>query len=646
MKKISLFLLVFAMLAQNALATAPTFSDVPQDAWYASYVESLTEEGIIDTDEFFRPADALNRAELVKMIITAIGGLEGHTPPPNPTFDDVLPGEWFTNYVEAAATLGIVMGYMDAQGNLIGIFGPADTVNRAAATKMLVEAFDLEMTDDGVKEYPDVSESDWFYEYVLIAGQHGVMSGYDNGRFGPADPVTRAQIAKMVVLSAQATGIMDKAEAPTEEEIVEEVAMEGEGDEPEEEEVTEEPSGPTAAANLAVIEEMNAPAGAGEVFVAKYAFRANYEGFRVETVTVVNDITGDKLGDEAESSTAIKNVILKFPNKIGGLVTETRSLGSDGKARFSNLTFFVERDEETFFEVYAELNKVSEVGEALSGEVFRLGLQDTNNDNNSFRAVGDISGIVMGYGGSRLPIISSQVKPFTVRKSVPSFTMNEASSILSNGENTLISYNVTADSAGSVSLARIVFELAVYDAGGANLNLSDFKFYRGSGYMANVNIYDATGAQDLTLGSGGSLAGGNSSVIVTFDQEENVSPGDSQDYSLRAAISGSDNNDSINTRISQSDEETALSGLTAVNQPNTGKIYVNGDATSGIFTGANDFAQTLGSERNIIWSDKSAESHLYPTVSGGVVTSDSGSADWTNGYQLDITALTDHLISK
>ena len=102
------------------------------------------------------------------------------------------------------------------------------------------------------------------------------------------------------------------------------------------------------------------------------------EGFRVETVTVVNDITGDLLGDELEGTTAIKNVILKYPDKDGQLVSESRSLGSDGKARFSNLAFFAPRDEEAFFEVYVELNSFSEVGEELSGEVFRLGLQDTN----------------------------------------------------------------------------------------------------------------------------------------------------------------------------------------------------------------------------------------------------------------------------
>ena len=38
----------------------------------------------------------------------------------------------------------------------------------------------------------------WAEEYVRIAGVTGVMSGYEDGRFGPADPVTNAQFATLV----------------------------------------------------------------------------------------------------------------------------------------------------------------------------------------------------------------------------------------------------------------------------------------------------------------------------------------------------------------------------------------------------------------------------------------------------------------
>ena len=645
MKKIVFSLLLLIFGSQIALAFTPNYTDVPSAAWYAPQVERLKDEGIVDAGEFFRPADSLNRAELIKMLITTIDGLKDYTPPPNPTFDDVRPGEWYTNYIEAAATLGITTGYADAEGNLTGLFGPGDPVTRAAATKMLVQAFDLKKNGADNTMYPDVSINDWFYDYVSVASSNKVVSGYDNGRFGPADLVTRAQIAKMLVFGAQVAGYIEDSEpVPAEEPAVTE-------DEPEEEfleeDVEEEAaSGPLATPNPLTIEEVNAPAGSEGFFVARYTFRARLEEFRIETVTIVNDILGDKLGDQAQATTAIKEVTIKYPDKDGLLATETQPLGSDGRVRFSNLSFYAYRGEETFFEIYASLNEISEIGEGLSGEVFRLGLQDTGNDSQSYRAVGDVSGSVVGFGASRLNISNSDIHPFTVRKTIPVFGVDPGSQNMTNGMNKLLSFDISASKQGSVALGRLVFEVNVFDASGGDLNLSDFKLYRGSNYLSDVHIYDATGAQDLTLGNGGILADGTAYVIVAFDSEETISAGSTNVYSLRASVFNADSNDSVNTRIAQDDEETALSGLTSINQPNTGKIYVNGDATAGIFTGPTDFMQSLGTAKNVIWSDKSAKSHLYPGISGGAVTSDSGSADWTNGYQLDLIALPEQLIEK
>lgn len=641
-KTISFALVLFVMLTHGAFASSALFSDVPQNSWYAEYVSRLVDEGIVDASENFRPADSLNRAELVKMVINVIDGLKDYSEPPTATFDDVPKGAWFYDYVEQAATLDIVMGYSDAEGNLIGLFGPADTVTRAAATKILVEAFDLSSTSSTPSVFKDVREGDWFKDYVEIASQNGIVTGYSNGNFGPADPVTRAQMAKMLVLGAEAGGLWTTP-APAVPATPEEVSP------PTEEPTTPESPAPQAVANPATVESDNAPAGATEFLVAKYDFKARLEGYRVETVTIVNDVTGDKLGgNEVESTLAVKNVILKFPDKDGKLVVESMPLGSDGTARFANLDFFAKRDDETFFEVYVDLNPFSEVGDSLSGEVFRVGLQNVSNTSNSFRAVGDISGSVISGAGNAgsLQIAGTQVAPFVVRKSAPHFSLTAGSTLLTNGDNTLISFKVSADSAGSVGLARMVFDVSVSDAVGANLSLTDFKLFRDSEYLRDVGIYDSTGAQDLTLSGNGSLTDGISFVIVTFDQEEIISKGDVETYSLKASVIGPEHDDSVSTRIAQGDEESPLTGLTKVGQSNTGKIYVNGDPTAGIFTGALDFFQSLGSSRDVIWSDKSAELHLFPTISGGVITSDSGSSDWTNGYLLELTLLEDQTLSR
>jgi hypothetical protein len=639
-KTISSALVLFIMLTSSVSAEAASFSDVPANSWYSSYVSRLADRGIVDsTVSTYRPADSLNRAELVKMVITMIDGLKGYTQPPTATFDDVPFSAWFSSYVETAATLDIVSGYSDAEGNLTGLFGPSDTVTRAAATKILVQAFNLESTSATPAIFKDVKADDWFKSYVDIATQNGVVSGYDNGNFGPADPVTRAQMAKMLVLGAEVAGLMEKV--PPAVPPVTPVT-------PTPEPATPPSTLPNATANPLSIERTTAPAGSNGYFVAKYVFKALHEGFRVETVTIVNDLTGDKMGDQPASTEAVKNVILKFPNKDGKLVTESASMSSDGTVRFANLDFFAKRDSDTFFEVYADLNKISDVGDSLSGQVFRLGLKDTGNTSGSFRAVGDISGaVISGTGNSgNLMVSSSQVKYFTVRKTVPHFSLNTGSTQLSNGESSLISYDVTAAQAGSVGLARLVFDISVSDSSGANLSLKDFKLYRGSTYLTDVNVYDATGAQNLSLGSGGSLMDGISFVIVTFNQEETVSAGDSLTFSLKATVSNSEAGDSVSTRIAQGDENSPLTGLTQTGQPNTGKIFVNGDPTAGIFVGALDFFQSLSSSRAVIWSDKSSDLHQFPTVSGGVITSDSGSDDWTNGYLLNLTGLEDHTISK
>lgn len=46
--------------------------------------------------------------------------------------------------------------------------------------------------------FSDVSESDWFYEAVKFVHQRGLMGGYGDGRFGPNDTLSRAQLAQIL----------------------------------------------------------------------------------------------------------------------------------------------------------------------------------------------------------------------------------------------------------------------------------------------------------------------------------------------------------------------------------------------------------------------------------------------------------------
>lgn len=634
--------------AGGVSATYSPFIDVPKTAWYADYVNELRDQGIVNEADYFRPADSLTRAELVKMVIEVLGVRPDAPQKLTTVFKDVPLGLWFSEDVRVAVSLAIVSGYTDAKnGNITGFFGPGDKITRAEAAKILVRAFNLSTQSEVTPTYSDVKEGDWFENYVMVVSQNGVMSGYGNGKFGPSDPVTRSQMAKMLVLSAKASTVKNLLKSTI-----------SPGDAPPTDEpktpplttTTETPSDSSAGTpgvpDTSSLETANVSLGSKAFLVARYTFKANYENFTIDTLTIVNDVVGASFGDQTTGTSVIKNITLKFFDQNGKFISVSSPLSSDGTAHFSGVNFVAKRDKENNLEVYAELNELKDAGEGMSGSVFRLGLQNAGGNSQSFRAVGEFSNSVVNYNSGNLLITNQQSKPFTVRQSVPHFTVNSSTSTLVNGSNPLLSFNVAADTTDSIGLARLVFEVNVSDASGNDLQLKDFQLFRGSHLIDGVTLYDATGNQDLSSGSGNPLSNGTSFVIATFPQEEIISAGDKLTYSLKATVQGSQNDDQISTRLAQGDENLPLSGLNAEGQANTGKIYAESDASAGIFTSASDFTQALGVGRNIIWSDESASNHLYPTISGGLVNSNSGSADFTNGVFLGLTGLEEQVLSK
>ena len=51
--------------------------------------------------------------------------------------------------------------------------------------------------------FPDVPVTNPYYAAITDLAYRGIVSGFNNGTFGPADPVTRQQFAKMVVLAGE-----------------------------------------------------------------------------------------------------------------------------------------------------------------------------------------------------------------------------------------------------------------------------------------------------------------------------------------------------------------------------------------------------------------------------------------------------------
>jgi hypothetical protein len=92
--------------------------------------------------------------------------------------------------------IGVISGYPD------GEFKGERDVNRAEAAKFLLTARFSDVEDVGNSgQFSDVEAGQWYVKYVVTAADLGVISGYPNGTFMPANTVNTAEFLKMLTLT-------------------------------------------------------------------------------------------------------------------------------------------------------------------------------------------------------------------------------------------------------------------------------------------------------------------------------------------------------------------------------------------------------------------------------------------------------------
>lgn len=116
-------------------------------------------------------------------------------------FDDVYEGAWFHPYVSWVLSKGIMTG----KGN--NLFAPGESLARAQFATVLWRLSGSEKVEYSNK-YPDVADGNFYTTAVLWASKPevNVVSGYENGYFGPADMITREQVATMLYRYAKYRG--------------------------------------------------------------------------------------------------------------------------------------------------------------------------------------------------------------------------------------------------------------------------------------------------------------------------------------------------------------------------------------------------------------------------------------------------------
>jgi hypothetical protein len=114
------------------------FSDLVPGSFYSGFVNRLFEMGIVDgyPDGTFRPDAPVARAEMAALLVRSVG-LDTAAAAAAPSFIDVAPDVWFAPFVDALRLAGITTGCA------IDRFCPEEAVTREQMALFLARAFHL-----------------------------------------------------------------------------------------------------------------------------------------------------------------------------------------------------------------------------------------------------------------------------------------------------------------------------------------------------------------------------------------------------------------------------------------------------------------------------------------------------------------------
>ncbi|MDA8337220.1 MAG: S-layer homology domain-containing protein [Peptococcaceae bacterium] len=109
-----------------------------------------------------------------------------------------IAGNWARSDIEKLVALGAVTGYPG------GTFHPDADITRAEFVTVLVKAFQLPPKPGPV--FTDTAHN-WAKHFISTAAAYGIVKGYNGGLFRPDAPVTREQMAVMIVRAAKLTPV-------------------------------------------------------------------------------------------------------------------------------------------------------------------------------------------------------------------------------------------------------------------------------------------------------------------------------------------------------------------------------------------------------------------------------------------------------
>jgi polysaccharide deacetylase 2 family uncharacterized protein YibQ len=123
------------------------------------------------------------------------------SPTPKPSLWD-LPETWAETSIRTLYNHQIINGFPD------GSFRPEEGLTRAQIAKMLVLWRGLSLVSNGTLYFSDVPADHWANSFIATAVGQGFVNGFPDGSYRPEDPVTKAQLLKLLVAAKQWTALL------------------------------------------------------------------------------------------------------------------------------------------------------------------------------------------------------------------------------------------------------------------------------------------------------------------------------------------------------------------------------------------------------------------------------------------------------
>ena len=170
------------------------YTDMGEYKWAEDALYYLTQTNVISGygNGEFRPQNNITRAEFVKIVAGCFFEENTNT---NKKFDDVDDNMWYSKYIKTALANGIISGVSETQ------FCPDEYITRQDMAVVLYNTamklnFEVEQSVPAITD--DALISDYAKNAVYTLKSIGIINGYDDGSFKPANYANRAETVQMI----------------------------------------------------------------------------------------------------------------------------------------------------------------------------------------------------------------------------------------------------------------------------------------------------------------------------------------------------------------------------------------------------------------------------------------------------------------